>query len=47
MKACADHLGNSYKSQTEMLRSYGVKQQTFNQRVKRGRTLEEALCGKT
>ena len=38
-----DHLGNSYTTQKEMCEKYGIKVFTFQNRLKRGLTLEEAL----
>jgi len=42
-KSTEDHLGNSFKSITEMLKKYGVKTSTFKKRVRDGWPLEEAL----
>ena len=41
-----DHLGNEYKSKTEMCKAYGVRLDVYCQRRKRGWSLEEALTGK-
>lgn len=41
-----DHKGNIFPSKTEMCRSYNVQLPTFDHRISRGWTLEEALCGK-
>ncbi len=41
-----DHLGNHYRSVSEMCKHYGVRPDSFCQRRKRGWTLEETLNGK-
>ena len=43
---CVDHLGNSYHLLGDMLAYWGVHRKTYNDRLKRGWTLEEALTGK-
>lgn len=40
---CEDHLGNKFKSKSEMCKYYGVNQATFNTRIESGYSLEEAL----
>ena len=45
-KPCYDHLGNYYERLSDMLEEYGVSNTTYNTRLKRGWTLEEALLGK-
>ena len=42
----ADHLGNSYHLLGDMLAYWGVHRKTYNDRIKRGWSLEEALTGK-
>lgn len=41
-----DHLGNSYRLKGDMLAYWGVHRKTYNDRLKRGWSLEEALTGK-
>lgn len=41
-----DHLGNHYRSVSEMCRVYGIRPDNFCQRRKRGWTLEETLTSK-
>lgn len=41
-----DHLGNSYRLLGDMLDYWGVHRKTYNDRIKRGWSLEEALTGK-
>lgn len=38
-----DHLGNTYKSISEMCRAYGVKRSTFDERMSGGWSLKDAL----
>ncbi len=45
-KECFDHLGNKYRSQTEMCKHYGITASTFSGRLKRGYSIEEALTAK-
>lgn len=42
-KCCKDHLGNEYKSITEMCDAYGVERTTYRRRLTLGWTIEEAL----
>ena len=41
-----DHKGNKYHSKTDMCKAYGVTLDHFDNRIKRGYTLQEALEGK-
>ena len=43
---CLDHLGNSYPTKSEMLAYWGMSKSTFDGRLRRGWSLEEALTGK-
>lgn len=38
-----DHLGNEFKTRISMCKYYGLKEGTFNERIKRGYNLERAL----
>ena len=40
---CQDHLGTVYSSKSEMCKKYGINRCTFNQRIKNGWSLEDAL----
>lgn len=40
---CTDHLGNKYKSISDMVRAYGIPRQTYTSRINHGWTLEQAL----
>ena len=42
-KPVTDHLGNEYPGKKEMCQAYGIRVGTFNQRIKSGKSLEEAL----
>ena len=42
-KTCCDHLGNEYRSVSEMCRQYNICRTVFNCRIKNGWTLEKAL----
>lgn len=42
-KECYDHLGNRYNSIEAMCRAYGTNGTTFNRRIKRKMSVEEAL----
>ena len=42
-KKCKDHLGNEYINQEEMCKAYGIKKTTYRNRIKKGKTIEEAL----
>ena len=42
-KTATDHLGNSYKSISEMCHEYGIKRQTYSTRRRKGWSIEEAL----
>lgn len=44
-KRCTDHLGNEYKSISDMCNAYGVKYATFKKRIRSGHSLEESLTG--
>lgn len=44
--ACSDHLGNSFPTKSEMLANWGMSKSTFDGRLRRGWSLEEALAGK-
>ena len=48
-KVCTDHLGNKYRSFSDMCNAYNQKRTTVQQRLKKGYTLKEALlnCGYT
>lgn len=41
--AITDHLGNQFASITEMCKYHNIGYYTYEQRIRRGRTLEEAL----
>ena len=43
---CSDHLGNSFPTKLEMLTYWGMSKSTFDGRLRRGWSLEEALTGK-
>lgn len=43
---CSDHLGSSFPTKSEMLAHWGISKSTFDGRLRRGWTLEEALTGK-
>ena len=43
MKAAVDHLGNHYKSESEMCDKYNILPVTFKSRIARGMSLKEAL----
>lgn len=43
MKKVKDHLGNEYKSISDMCRHYGIDRDTYVIRVKRGMTVEKSL----
>lgn len=43
---CSDHLGNSFPTKSEMLAHWGISKSTFDGRLRRGWSLEEALTGK-
>lgn len=45
-KECYDHLGNRYSSISKMCKEYKIDTYTFSHRIKKGKTLEEALTGK-
>lgn len=45
-KECTDHLGNKFKSKTEMCEYYGVNIATLGSRLESGYSLEEALTKK-
>ena len=45
-KAAVDHLGNEFKSISEMCRHYGVLKNTFSTRLSRGWSIKESLTGK-
>ena len=40
-----DHLGNKFKTKTELAKHYGITKETLNYRLHRGQSLEEALTG--
>ena len=42
-KPCKDHLGNEFPSIGEMCRHYQINQSTFNDRIKKGWSMEKAL----
>lgn len=44
-KTWVDHLGNTYRTQLDMCEHYGVDITTYNTRLNRGDTVEEALTG--
>ena len=44
-KKCVDHLGNAYSSEKEMCAAWKVKRVTYRNRIRSGRTVEEALTG--
>ena len=46
MAKATDHLGNEYRTQKEMCGHYGIGVSTYNARVKRGLSKEEALSDK-
>lgn len=41
-----DHLGNTYRTKSEMCNHYGVMIGTYNSRINRGWSVEKALTGK-
>ena len=41
-----DHLGNSFPTKSEMSAHWGISKSTFDGRLRRGWSLEEALTGK-
>lgn len=43
---CTDHLGNHYPSKSAMCACYGISNSTFNARIKKGLSLEDALTRK-
>lgn len=43
MKSCKDHLGNKYRSISEMCSVYGISYAVYSNRMKSGKTLEETL----
>lgn len=43
---CSDHLGNTFPTKSEMLEHWGMSKSTFDGRLRRGWSLEEALIGK-
>ena len=43
---CSDNLGNSFPTKSEMLAYWGMSKSTFDGRLRRGWSLEEALTGK-
>ena len=43
---CSDHLGNTFSSKSEMLEHWGITKSTFDSRIRRSWSLEEALTGK-
>ncbi len=43
--AVTDHLGNTFNKKTDMCKYWGISPVTFNARVRRGKTLEQALTG--
>lgn len=43
---CSDHLGNSFPTKSEMSAHWGISKSTFDGRLRRGWSLEEALTGK-
>ena len=45
-KPAVDHKGKEYTSILEMCKAYGVSYHKFNERLKKGYTLESALTGK-
>ena len=44
--ACSDHLGNTFPTKLEMLKRWGITKSTFDGRIRRSWSLEEALTGK-
>lgn len=38
-----DHLGNKFKSRSQMLTHWGIRRDTYNSRLRRGWSLKEAL----
>lgn len=42
---CSDHLGDSFPTKSEMLALWGISKSTFDGRLRRGWSLEEALTG--
>lgn len=42
-KTCTDHLGQTFKSESEMCRHWGISQASFTHRIKRKWPLEKAL----
>lgn len=45
-KNAVDHLGNEFKSISEMCRHYGILKNTFSTRLSRGWSIKESLTGK-
>ncbi|MEE1071873.1 MAG: hypothetical protein U0L26_05700 [Cellulosilyticum sp.] len=45
-KPCTDHLGNQFKSVSDMVKHYGISDAVFYYRFKAGWTLEQCLTGK-
>ena len=45
-KSCEDHLGNSFNSQADMLRYWGVTAPVYYNRLKLGHSLESCLTGR-
>ena len=43
VRACKDHLGNTYQTTQAMCGAYGIHCNTFMFRIKKGMTLEQAL----
>jgi len=47
MKQITDHLGNKYKTQTEMCKKYGISSATYTSRIKKGWSKKKALTTPT
>ncbi len=47
MTEIRDHLGNTYKTRTEMCKRYGISLPCFEYRLKANWGLERALCTKS
>ena len=43
---CSDHLGNTFPTKSEMFKYWGITKSTFENRIRRSWSLEEALTGK-
>lgn len=43
---CSDHLGNTFPTKSEMFKHWGITKSTFENRIRRSWSLEEALTGK-